>query len=735
MTRSPDRLFELLPAVYRLRDADHRHVLQALLQVIAEQVDVLEDDLEQLYDNWFIETCEDWVVPYIGELIGYAPASEAGAPGDVDPAGQRRNRVLFPRRDVAGTIAARRRRGTLDAAARQGAAAGGWSARAVEFQTLLGRTQSLAHLDVARGRVADLRDGVALERLGGAFDTVAHTVDTRRLTVASSAGRFNVPSVGLYVWTMRSYSVTLRQPYSQEGVGPQCYTFSALGNDAPLYTGSERPGRDRPIDDELQVPTPISRRLLERRLPDLYGPGKSIQIWRATARGRRRAKGAATSARQTLVPVEDIVVADLTDWQYRTPRGKVAVDPVLGRIAFPPHSAELPRDGIRVSYRYGFGADIGGGEYPRTLSGSSDDTVTYRVGERAPFRRINQALARWADETPRRGVIEIEDSAVYVEQVAIELAEGQALELRAASGCAPVIRMLDWQTEQPDHLNVTGAAGSCFVLDGILATGRGMRVAGELGRLVIRHSTLVPGWSLQPNCEPHRPAEPSLELDEVDTRVTIEHSIVGSIQVWHDEVLRDPEPITISDSVVDATSVEREAIGGPGRQFAHAVLHIRRSTIIGAIQAHALLEAENSIFDGVVRVARRQQGCVRFCWLTPGSRTPRTYNCQPNLVRAAVDEQHARGELTDEQRGLAVERETLRVAPELVARRYGRPAYCRLAPTTADEVRRGADDEAEMGVFHDTFEPQRLATAQSRLAQFTPAAADAAVIIVTEERT
>jgi hypothetical protein len=125
---------------------------------------------------------------------------------------------------------------------------------------------------------------------------------------------------------------------------------------------------------------------------------------------------------------------------------------------------------------------------------------------------------------------------------------------------------------------------------------------------------------------------------------------------------------------------------------------------------------------------------MRFCWVQPRSRTPRRYNCQPDLALAPVDEQFGRGELTAAERDLARIRETLRVEPEFVSLRYGTPAYCRLASTCAAEIREGADDDAEMGVFHDLFQPQRLATAQSRLTQFTPATADAAVIIANEER-
>src|SRR5262245_61546576 len=100
-----DRLYDLLPAIYGIRDADQGYPLRALLRVIAEQVNVVEDDIAQLYENWFIETCEDWVVPYIGDLVGYQVVHEAGEPSDViAPRDRQREKILIPRRDVANTI-------------------------------------------------------------------------------------------------------------------------------------------------------------------------------------------------------------------------------------------------------------------------------------------------------------------------------------------------------------------------------------------------------------------------------------------------------------------------------------------------------------------------------------------------------------------------------------------------------------------------------------------------------
>ena len=51
----------------------------------------------------------------------------------------------------------------------------------------------------------------------------------------------------------------------------------------------------------------------------------------------------------------------------------------------------------------------------------------------------------------------------------------------------------------------------------------------------------------------------------------------------------------------------------------------------------AIQLAENSIFLGKVHVARRQTGCMRFSYVPLGSRTPKRYHCQPDLVRQQVE--------------------------------------------------------------------------------------------------
>jgi hypothetical protein len=721
MSRSVDRLYALLPAVHRARDEVAGGPLRALFGVIGEQVDVVEEDIDRLYDNWFIETCDDWVVPYIADLIGYRPVLEAGLPATTDSAeGRLRNKWLIPRRDVADTLGHRRQKGTLSLFEKLAASVTDWPARAVEFYRLLGWTQNLDHLHLDRGRTVDLRDGATLERLGGPFDRLAHTVDIRRAISSRQIGRYNIPSIGVFVWRLKPYSITECRPLGIESEGPECFTFSVLGNDTQLYT---EPEPALGSSNELALPLPISRSALtewvQKRPPktkasaDYYGKGRSFAIY---------AKDWPAPGADQPIPPERIIPADLSGWRYSAPRDYVLVDPVLGRIAFP--IRQRPAPGLRVTYRYGFSADMGGGEYDRTLSqpqgarfyyvdqGAQEDPKNYI------FNSIGSAIATWEKEKPNAAVIEIKDSRDYTERLSIALQDKQSLQIRATNGKRPVIRLLDQITDGPDALAISGKRASRFVIDGLVIAGRNISIKGpadpdkdgDLCDVIIRHSTLVPGWALECNCDPKRPNEPSIEILDSTAKLRIEHSIVGSIYVVADEKTRDPVDIAISDSIVDATDTELVAIGtlkADMKRLAFANLTIVRTTIIGMVGVHALPLAENAIFMSPVQVARRQIGCMRFCYVTPVSRTPRRYHCQPDISPA---EQHAR------------------VRPRFNSLRYGKATYCQLAFDCATEISRGADDESEMGAFHDLFQPQRTANLRARLDEYAPAAFDAGIL-------
>ena len=189
----------------------------------------------------------------------------------------------------------------------------------------------------------------------------------------------------------------------------------------------------------------------------------------------------------------------------------------------------------------------------------------------------------------------------------------------------------------------------------------------------------------------------------------------------------DPIPVSICDSILDATDLKREAIGSPGSAVAHTVVTIARCTAFGIVNVHAIESASDSIFMGCVNVARRQLGCMRFCYVPYGCRTPRRYHCQPDLVvEAAVNQ------FSDPARQANITAsERLRVHPQFTTSRYGSPGYAQLALTCATEIKRGAEDESEMGVFHDLFQPQREANLAVRLEEYTPASMDTGIIFAT----
>lgn len=707
-----DRLYELLPAVYRKRDMEVGLPLRALLRVIAEQAAVVEGDIAQLYENWFIETCEEWMVPYLAELVGYRSVHEGGEAGSPATAeGLARNRILVPRREVAHTIANRRRKGTLAVLESLARDVAGWPARAVEFYRLLAVTQNLNHLQMARGRFVDVREADALDRLDSPFDELAHTVDVRR--------RYNIPSLGLFVWPLSQFPVTRAPAYHLERRakkgGRNRYTFSVLGNDTRLYTLPIEEPEPAHIAGELNVPTPIRRRAFDERMADYYGPGKSLLLWAGDL--------------ENPVALERIVAADLSNWSY-TPLGdQVAVDPRLGRIVL---GSDSGAGDVLVSYHYAFTDAIGGGEYARRLRPSAGRRL-YSVSQQKPvdeppvFATIGQALHAWSLEQDQHpdAVIEITDSGAYSEAVEIALQAGQTLELRARSGARPVLRLLDVRTSRGDAMLVSGPEEAHdslrdprFILDGLLVSGRGLQIRNRLSSVVIRHCTLVPGWSLDHDCQPEHESEPSLELIDTAARVSIDKSIVGSILIDQNEVTTDPLRLTIRDSIVDATRSDYEAIGvsGGGRAVGHALLTIARCTVIGEVLVHAIELAENCIFLGRVQVARSQIGCMRFCSVPTRSRTPRRYHCQPDLANSVETAEAAK------------RRAERRVRPQFQSLRYGSPLYCRLSPRTPVEIARGADDESAMGVFHDRFEPQRQANLRIRLDEYTPAGIRGAVI-------
>jgi hypothetical protein len=340
-------------------------------------------------------------------------------------------------------------------------------------------------------------------------------------------------------------------------------------------------------------------------------------------------------------------------------------------------------------------------------------------------------------------VVELSESGLYSGALDIELDVNESIWIVAAPATRPVLWLSDAEAGAQDALNVRGRSGSRFVMDGIMVAGRGLRLApsdegddrrsgkDDLCEVLLRHCTLVPGWGISHDCEPLRPSDPSIVLDGTRLCLRIEQSIIGKIDMLISAVAGPPARIAITDSIVDATAVRRTAIGSADATVGYTRLTVARSTIVGSVAVHAIDLAEDTIFNGEVTVARRQQGCVRYCYVREGSRTPRQFKCQPSMAKAAVQPAPSVDPDEAELRSRRLADVLVRIAPHFASLRYGSPDYLRLSDCTPEEIARGASDAAEMGVYHDLLEPRRLDQLQSRLVDHSPADFDPVVMFAS----
>jgi hypothetical protein len=695
MNPEAEKLYNLLPALYRIRDAEQGYPLQALCAVLAEEIAVLRENLDQLYDDQFIETCADWVAPYIGDLIGYRPIHGVTA------------RTVSARAEVANTIAYRRRKGTATVLEQLARDVTGWNARVVEFFQQLQTSQYMNHIRLEKHVTANLRDWQALERRGTAFNTLAHSVDTRR--IETQQGRYNIPNIGMFLWRLEAFALT-GSPAVR--VDDQRYRFSPLGNDLQLFSRPETETDISHLAERINVPEPISRRIMDTYIEDYYGPQKSLLITTET--------GDIDSSAVHVCNLAD----DGGSWAHLPQQSgdPIAIDPVLGRIAFPPGQ---PPQNPRVSFHYGFSRAMGGGEYERRSSFAQSGSVT----------AVNQgeSLQSALSGAQGGGIVEIGDSGRYEETLSIVVDADAKLELRAANGHRPALIL-------GGDLAIELRPGAELTLNGLLIAGGRLRVATTVGAqtkpplLRLRHCTLVPGLALTPNGGPAAPGAPSLGVGP-DATVEIEQSILGGMRCERSVTVK------ISNSIVDATAPDQAAFAADDGSAAGGVLTVINTTIIGCVHTERLDLASNSIFFAgpsaswihPVVSEQNQQGCVRFSFVPLSSVVPRRYRCQPDLAvtAALIAADVPKGSLTEAQRKAITLATQARLRPAFTTLRYGAPAYGQLGGFAPKEIRSGAEDESEMGAFHDLFAPQRESNLTIRLQEYLRFGLEAGIFYAT----
>ena len=364
-----ERLWQLLPAVYRTADTDSLGApgpLRELLNRIGVQVAVVRRSMDRLWADQSIETCDDWVIPYIGDLLGTNLVSNLDARAQ--------------RLDVAKTIHYRRRKGTVQILEELALDVTGWTAHVVEGFRRLGRTRhgldpavgpaafpqaSAADVDLVpqllqtegltglltggpAGGFADLRSAHGAALANTAFDEGFHAADFR--AGRGAVGHFGIPKLLVFAWRLISFRVPAGTPVAVAGC-PGQYVFDPTGREIPLFLPPPAPVPDEFAESwaparEWQVPGPLTNSL-EAAITD---PGTS-----APARP----------------PYPDADVPPRYGlgggWQL------TSIWPEIGRFAAV--AAQSPPGQLTVDYQYGFSSMIGAGPYDRDLIRNPPDVV------------------------------------------------------------------------------------------------------------------------------------------------------------------------------------------------------------------------------------------------------------------------------------------------------------------------------------------------------------------------
>jgi len=787
MTTMTDRLYHLLPELYRWRDESHDHTLQAFLSIIDQELGTLEADMEAMYDNWFIQTCDDWVVPYLAGLLGVRNVAQS-------------ERMPFTqRRRVANTLAYRRRKGTIAVLEQIAWDVTNWHVSAREGYQLVAVTRHGHHPAAARRGLIDLRrDAVA--GVDDPLSPVLHTVDVRvpRLAgdVAPSVAdaeaprtlpaRYGMANVTLSFWRLRSYPMR-RSPACVVGqsAGAPIYTFTPDGRDQPLFTVPQSFRSITQRAERVNLPAPLRRRTLDADLrayrtahlvdgrpkasvlpanSEYYGPDRSFNIVVKDAAGKD----------MTLAPwqisvgnLSQAVVIPSADGLH------AVVDPETGRLALfgdiSTYANDTPH--VLVDYAYGFGGDIGGGAYPRrytpdraagplceidVVAGCATSQVTNDLtGGVLTAESLSAALGLWAaycesladnPDVKPRGLIRILDNGRYplagtsrdsIATVdAIWLPAGGELAIVADNGVQPTIGRApgpgskDGETAvrvvftDPRRVSLLAAATPALVLPEAMPE-RVVDRALYLGGLRLL-GRLVFG-------------EGDAAINTLDVRCE-DCALLGGIEAT-DPVTAHTMGLALVRCISGPLHLGGELAGltitdsivdtalAPDTALYGLAIACEDAQLPGA---RPEIVIERSTMLGAVRLpAVERLDTVLFAERVQVA-DPRTGDVRFCYLPAGSQAPPAQGCLYEAAVPNGSEHCTGNVSrPIFTSRRYGWPGYAQLGAQTPALFQTVTGDGGEIGVFHDLYQAQRLANLNDVLERYLPVGFNAGVYFVT----
>jgi hypothetical protein len=542
-----ERLWQLLPALYRTADTDSFTApgpLRELLNRIGAQVAVVRRSIDRLWADQAIETCDDWVIPYIGDLLGTELA------GNLD--------ARAHRLDVAKTIYYRRRKGTLQILEELALDVTGWTAHIVEGFRRLARTRhgldppigpaafpqpsaagvaQLLQIEGLTGLLtggpaggfADLRSAHGATLADTAFDESFHTADVR--AGRGAVGHFRIAELLVFLWRLTSFPVVAGTPVAVAGHAGQ-YVFDPTGRQIPLFLPpapdlGDLPG-SRASVREWQVPGPLTNSLETAITDSGASPPPPVR---------------------PPYPDADVPPAYALggNWQL------TAIWPETGTFAATPAAPAQP---LTVDYQYGFSSTIGAGPYDRGLLGNPPAVV----GTETPVTG-GTGLDAALSAAGATGTVTIGDSRTYgtLADVGSSSAPIVSLLVRAGPSMRPVLR----PTSRTAPWIFTGGGEAELILDGLTVSGCDIVLRGSFDTVRLTACTIDPGTTgpgspplaMAADGVPLAPGRIFIEADPAAPageggairQLLIDHCIAGPVRTRFEGAV---ETLTITDSIV-----------------------------------------------------------------------------------------------------------------------------------------------------------------------------------------
>jgi len=748
-----EKLWELIPPYYRDLDGEQQPPgpLRALVEVFAEQAATLRRSQDRVWEDQFIERCDAWAVPYIGDLLATRPVS-----------------ALLPREqriDVAKTIYYRRRAGTLRVLEELINDIADWEGVVREgFRRLARSPHGLDPAVPGRegrwtgtppGGLADLRSPLGAELAGGPFEDLHHTPDLRR--PAGRDGRYGIPRLAFHLYRAQSYRV--------EGVTPgqpalDFMTFDPSGREIPLFARRTRPqvlssgaqtplsaifesfGRDSAWEEwtsarAWEVPAPIRCRLLGdvayllepdrlAAIDALLGAAERAALRRLHGLRVRGESRLATLLAQS-TPDLSPRLADIRRDTLAADCGKaVLFDALLGSIRLLPDGlVDLPVEALAADslspaavtwaswqlaavdaergrfvlnpvvaatdpltdYHYGFPGPIGAGAYGR--GGIAFADPAWQPPTLVATLAGGGAVPAVGVAT---GTLRIDDNRSYDDPA--DNAGATELCIRSADGRRPFVRLgSDWV------FTAAGAGNAILVLDGLWlgadgGTPRELVLQGDWERVELRCCTLDPGGS---DAAGNPLGRIGLRVAGAVELLAIQSSIVSDIATDPGASLGRLE---LRDSIV------QPSLPGGVLALGETQMTIDRTTVLGGVEGWRLWSSD-SLYSGVVDIVDTQGGCFRFSAADAASigHVPHPYESAFFADASAL----------------------------FVSRTFGHPGYASLtdAPeaalqASADDtdglasIHTGASNDGEMGAFNALLNPLKLRALRAKVDEYMP---------------